>query len=150
MLLSIDRVLQLLGEGKSIDKIAQMAECNSEEVVELIENARNLLLKYEKSASRKKVILKKKDKNVNLGEDVSDLELERDIYSGAEFAAIPIQSSLIMYVAGEQSEGHTAMGIIIKDKDGKQVGKVSLLLNVYDDFAAGLAAIIKSLKNHLI
>ncbi len=147
MLLSIDRVLRLLGDGKSIDKIAQMAECNSEDVVEIIEKARMLLSKHEKNSSRKKIILKKRQKVAGDEVGEAELELEREIHAGSEFSVIPVQSSLTMYVAGrEDEEGNTALGIEINDRAGQRVGKVSLALNLSDEFSAGLAAIIKALK----
>ena len=59
MLLSIDRVLQLVSEGKTIEKIAELAECNSADVVNLIEDARELINRHEKASGRKKVIIKK-------------------------------------------------------------------------------------------
>lgn len=55
MLLSIDRVLQLLSEGKTLDKIAEMASCETEDVTEIVEQARRILSKYEKQNSRKKL-----------------------------------------------------------------------------------------------
>jgi hypothetical protein len=60
MLLSIDRVLQLISEGKSIEKIAELAECETAEVVDIIQSARELLQKHEKVSIKRKVILKKK------------------------------------------------------------------------------------------
>jgi len=43
MLLSIDRVLQLLAEGKTTQKIAEIAGVGVEDVVRIIEEARALL-----------------------------------------------------------------------------------------------------------
>jgi len=63
MLLSIDRVLQLLTEGKSVDKISELAKCDEKDVLVVIGEARNLLNKYEKPIARKKIILKKKIDN---------------------------------------------------------------------------------------
>jgi hypothetical protein len=37
MLLSIDRVLQLIAEGKNIEKIAELADCDAADVAVLIE-----------------------------------------------------------------------------------------------------------------
>ena len=48
MLLSIDRVLQLLSEGKSIEKIAELAEGEIDDVIGIIDEARKLINKHEK------------------------------------------------------------------------------------------------------
>ena len=60
MLLSIDRILQLISEGKNIEKIAELAECDISEVVDIIQEARELLLKHEKAFAKRKIILKKR------------------------------------------------------------------------------------------
>jgi len=147
MLLSIDRVLQLLGDGKSLEKIAEMADCETKDVIELVEKARTLLSKYEKNASRRKLIIKKKSRTQDSVESSYEPDTERDIFAGAELSVIPVQSSLVMYVSGVSDESNkSGIGIVITDRDGKQIGKVSLAVPASDDFSACLAAVKKSLK----
>ncbi len=146
MLLSIDRVLQLLGEGKSIDKIAEMAKCDAGDVVSLVDNARSLLSKYEKNASKRKIIIKKKNNLTEDNVEMTDIEKQRDIFSGAELSVIPVQSSLTMYVAALIADNKTGIGIVINDRDGKQVGKVSASLPAMDEISSGLSSIIRALR----
>jgi ribonuclease HI len=148
MLLSIDRVLQLIGEGKSIDRIAELAECDLSDVKTLIEEARELLIKHEKNFSRKKIIFKKK-KTENIDQD-TDIEKNyiKEILAGAELAAIPVNTPLTMYSGGISSgnPGHAGIGIVIFDNEDRQVGKVSDYIGQRTNITAEYTAFLRSLK----
>jgi len=127
MLLSIDRVLQLIAEGKNIEKIAELADCNASDVAVLIEEARELLSKHEKTFSKRKIILKKKKPENSDNNTSSEQIYIKEILNGAELAAIPVNTPLTMNVGGVSSgnPGHAGIGIIIFDQEDRQVGKVS-------------------------
>lgn len=148
MLLSIDRVLQLVTEGKTLDKIAELAECDSADVVNLIEEARELLSKYDKTVSKRKVVLKKK-KNINTDNNTAaDQNYIKEILSGAELNAIPVNTPLTMNIAGISSgnPGHAGIGIIIYDQRDRQVGKVSEYIGRRTVSSAEHVALIRALK----
>lgn len=148
MLLSIDRVLQLLTEGKSVDKISELAKCDEKDVLVVIGEARNLLNKYEKPIARKKIILKKKiDKND------SSLSLEEEseakkIFEGAELGAIPLNSLLIFNTAAFISKDakEAAIGIQILDENNHQIGKVSFGIGRNDFNKASYYSIMRALR----
>ncbi|MCP4132902.1 MAG: reverse transcriptase-like protein [bacterium] len=140
MLLSIDKVLQLLAEEKSVEKIAQMANCENEDVVKIINDARGILVKYEKPRVKKKIIIKKSvDPANNQGENPdADQGKDDDIFRGAELSAVPLGSTLTIYTDGvaEDKPGPAGIGIVIHDKEGVQVGKVSYYLgNKFTEYA---------------
>ena len=148
MLLSIDRVLQLLGEGKSLDRISELANCDVGDVVTLIEEARELIHKHEKVSGRRKVIIKKK-KNADDNElSAADTEVSNEVMAGAELAAIPVNSSLTMYINGvsDGNPGNAGIGIVIFDHENRQVGKVCDFIGRRTDAAAEYVALIRALK----
>ncbi len=148
MLLSIDRVLQLVSEGKTIEKIAELAECDSADVVNLIEEARDLLAKHEKNISKRKVVLKKKT-TVNTDNNIiSDQNYIKEILSGAELNAIPVNAQLTMNIAGISTgnPGHAGIGIVIFDQQDRQVGKVSEYIGKRTTFIAERFVLIRALK----
>ena len=101
MLLSIDRVLQLLGEGKSLEKIAELSNADVTDVQNVITEARDLLNSTEKAKARKKIIIKKKDLPGSDGpETPEDRTGEEEIFEGAELSAVPLGSSLVIYTDG--------------------------------------------------
>lgn len=129
MLLSIDRVLQLISEGKNIEKIAELAECDKTDVIALIEEARVLLSKHEKDFSKRKIIIKKKVHDNQEKDSIGDLNYIKEILNGAELAAIPVNTPLTMnvgaYSGGTHGPNHSGIGIVIFDQEDRQVGKVS-------------------------
>ena len=149
MLLSIDRVLQLLAEGKSLQKIAELADCGAGDVAHVIEEARALLQKHEKPLARKKIIIKKGQTDT---EGVNDLNTEeegsRDIFNGAELSAVPVDSSLVIYTGGASNgnPGPSGIGIVIHDQESRQVGKVSDYIGKKTVDYAEYIAIIRALK----
>jgi ribonuclease HI len=149
MLLSIDRVLQLLAEGKSVERIAELSQLRIEDVRSIIENARKLLLEYNKAQAKKKIIIKKVDEFP--GEyppsPESDLEMA-EIFAGAELTAVPLASSLTMYVDGASrgNPGPAGIGIVINDRDGRQVGKVSDYIGRRTNNFAEYTALIRALQ----
>jgi len=145
MLLSIDRVLQLLAEGKTIDKISELASCEINDVIGVIEEARLILGKYEKQLSRKKIILKKK--NTPGAEDPDDSEIKL-ILAGAELSAVPVSSQLSIYIAGYTNHEtlESGIGIIIYDKENRQVGKISTYLGRQENKYVPFVAIIRAMK----
>ncbi len=148
MLLSIDRVLQLLAEGKSLEKISELADCETADVVNLIEEARELIHRHEKATGRRKVIIKKKKGSGDNGLSSPDDEVSREVMSGAELAAIPVNSSLTMYINGisDADTGNAGIGIVIFDHENRQVGKVSDYIGRRSDAAAEYVALIRALK----
>lgn len=143
MLLSIDRVLQLISEGKSLDKISELAATDVESVVEVIDEARALLLKYEKENVKKKVKLK----NKNDPATVDKLSNEKSIFEGSEFTAIPYNSTLIIDAEAYtlNKNDHSGIGIIIYDKESNQVGKISVYNGRRRELVAELSAVERAL-----
>lgn len=148
MLLSIDRVLQLLAEGKSIERISELADCESADVVALIEEARELIHRHEKVSGRRKVIIKKKKSSGDDNISTEDDEVSREVMSGAELAAIPVNSSLTMYINGasDGESGNAGIGIVIFDHENRQVGKVCDYIGRRSENAAEYVALIRALK----
>ncbi|OHD70068.1 MAG: hypothetical protein A2W19_04540 [Spirochaetes bacterium RBG_16_49_21] len=150
MLLSIDRVLQLLAEGKSLDKIAELAHCSVTNVVEVIEEAREIINRHEKPAARKKIIIKR-SADTDGADDPGvppDDEASGNIFTGAELSTIPLNSSLTMYIDGASSgnPGPAGIGILIVDQDGRQVGKISAYIGKRTNNFAEYTALIRALK----
>ncbi|HOD15722.1 MAG TPA: ribonuclease HI family protein [Spirochaetota bacterium] len=150
MLMSIDRVLKLIEEGKSLEKIAEMANCHVEDVVGVIEEARTLINKHDKQVVRKKVILKKNADNPDVEVDAEDMggDERAAIFDGAELSTIPLGSSLTMYVDGASSgnPGPAGIGILIYDHDDRQVAKVSSYIGRRTNNFAEYSALIRALK----
>ena len=145
MLLSIDRVLQLLSEGKSVEKISELASCEVEDVLNIIKEARELLARYEKPASKKKIIIKKKKDEQTSATDDDDI---KRLLAGAELSAVPMSSQLTFYVAGESAARtkHAGIGIVINDREDRQVGKVSMYIGKADLNSAIYIGIIRALR----
>lgn len=131
MLLSIDKVLQLLAEGKDVAKIEELSGAGYDDIVTLIEEARVLLAKHEHERSRKKLILKRKIqvptgsdriKNDDSGEDLPSF------LGGAELSAVPVEDLLVINIAAVERGGITGIALIIHDKEDRQVGKLSYCL----------------------
>lgn len=149
MLLSIDRVLTLIEDGKSLEKIAELAKCQVEDVVGVIEVARTLLNKYDKQVVRKKVILKKTAEHGEGSEaDESAGDERAAIFDGAELSTIPMGSYLTMYIDGASSgnPGPAGIGIVILDHDNRQVAKVSSYIGRRTNNFAEYSALIRALK----
>ncbi len=148
MLLSIDRVLQLIAEGKNIEKIAELADCDAADVAVLIEEARELLSKHEKTFSKRKVIIKKKSsENTDNGSSTEQIYI-KEILNGAELAAIPVNTPLSMNVGAVSNgnPGHAGIGIIIFDQEDRQVGKVSDYIGKRTVPSAEQISFIRALK----
>ncbi|HQO39049.1 MAG TPA: reverse transcriptase-like protein [Spirochaetota bacterium] len=148
MLLSIDRVLQLLAEGKSIEKISELADCGTADVVSLIEEARELIHRHEKASGRRKLIIKNKKSADQKGPVSADDEVSHEVMSGTELAAIPVSASLTMYIHGmsDPESGNAGIGIVIFDHENRQVGKVSDFVGRRSEAAAEYVALIRALK----
>ncbi len=148
MLLSIDKVLQLLSEGKDITKIAELADTAEDEVVKIIEDARSIVNKYDRARSRKKVIIKRPDKDTERGSPGDEVDITSEIFEGAELTAVPWESALTIYTDGASrgNPGPSGIGIVIYDKDDRQVGKVSLYLGKKTNNQAEYEALIRALK----
>ncbi len=145
MLLSIDRVLQLLAEGKSLEKISQMASCTPDDVAEIVEKGRKILAKYEKQGTRKKIILKKKEfeRREFAEEDETSL-----IFSGSELSAVPVDSVLTICLAAfhDQEKKTSGFGITIHDKEDRQVGKVSYFCGQCSESIALYRSVLRAVK----
>ncbi len=152
MLLSIDRVLKLLAEGKTLEKIAELAGCGVSDVVDVIEEAIALLNKLEKHSARRKIIIRKSTSE----DEVSDGDSaapggateESILFEGADLTTIPMNSSLMMYTDGASSgnPGPSGIGIVILDHDGRQVGKVSSYIGRRTNNYAEYSALLRALK----
>jgi ribonuclease HI len=148
MLLSIDRVLKLLAEGKSLDKIAELAHCSAPDVVGVIEDAREIINRHEKPMARKKIIIKKAAGPSNGEDRTEDDDPSPDVFTGAELTTVPLNSSLTIYVDGASSgnPGPAGIGIVIEDHDGRQVGKISAYIGRRTNNFAEYTALIRALK----
>ncbi len=150
MLLSIDRVLKLLAEGKSLEKIAELAHCEVKDVTEIIEEAIKIIDRHEKPIARKKVIIKKsaEDHGDNPGDNPGESLSEGVLFDGAELSTIPLNSTLTMYIDGASSgnPGPAGIGIVIFDQDGRQVGKISSYIGKRTNNFAEYTALIRALK----
>jgi len=158
MLLSIDRVMQLLSEGKSVEKIAELSDVREKDVCDVISKARKLLQDQEGSRSKKKIIIRKKGSEVK-DTAVSDFEVSSDkevtgddetkeVFEGAELSAVPLGSYLLMYTDGASSgnPGDAGIGILINDKENRTVGKVSCYVGVNTNNFAEYTALIRALE----
>lgn len=149
MLLSIDRVLQLLAEGKSIEKISELAHCEPGDVSEVIEEARQILHKYERAYSKKKIIIRKKNNNEADSKMDNKTQLNvAEFLQGAELSAVPLGSNLTFYTDGasQGNPGPAGIGIVIYDKEDRQVGKVSAYIGKGTNNFAEYSAMIRALK----
>jgi ribonuclease HI len=150
MLLSIDRVLKLLAEGKSLQKIAELAHCDIKDVKDVIDEAINIINRHEKPMGRKKIIIKKSpnEHDDDPGENPDISSSESVLFEGAELSTIPLNSSLTMYVDGASSgnPGPAGIGIVIFDQDGRQVGKISSYIGSRTNNFAEYTALVRALK----
>lgn len=148
MLLSIDRVLKMLAEGKSLDKIADLASCEIKDVVDVIEEAIAVINKHEKQIAHKKIIIKKGDEQREPADDGAPQTIESQLFEGAELSTVPLDSSLTMYVDGASSgnPGPAGIGIVIFDQDGRQIGKLSDYIGTRTNNYAEYTALIRALK----
>lgn len=147
MLLSIDRILQLLSEGKSIEKIAELAGCDTSEVVDIIQRARELLLKHENVLAKRKIILKKKNppKDEN---NIDEQNYLKEILSGAELSVIPVNAVITMHIGAvsNKNQPDAGIGIIILDQEDRQVGKVSDYIGKRSILNAERKALLRAVK----
>ena len=133
MLLSIDRVLQLLAEGKDVVKISELSGASPDDIANVIEDARSLLARHEKEKSRKKVIIKKKVHSVNDVSRIDNGSADADdslpsFLEGAELSAVPVEDTLVINIAAVERGGICGIAIIIHDNADRQVGKLSYYL----------------------
>ncbi len=149
MLLNIDRTLQLLSEGKPVEKIAELAECSVSDVTDIIQEARRLLAIHEKPLSRKKVILKKGHTKTESADSSDEIDpLLAEIFDGSELSAIPYASTLTIYTDGASkgNPGESGIGIVIFDDDQRQVGRVSSYIGTATNNIAEYTAVVRALK----
>jgi len=147
MLLSIDRVLQLLAEGKSIEKIAELANVDSNDVLAIIEEARKIVNQFDKQKSKSKIIIKKKN-NINTQIPMEMKETDEELFDGFEvLSTIPTESVLTMYVDGESkgNPGPAGIGIVIYNNDDQFVGKVSSYIGKKTNNQAEYVALIRAM-----
>jgi ribonuclease HI len=147
MLLSIDRVLQLLAEGKSIEKIAELANVDSSDVLAIIEEARKIVNQFDKQKSKSKIIIKKKN-NINTQIPMEMKETDEELFDGFEvLSTIPTESVLTMYVDGASkgNPGPAGIGIVIYNNDDQFVGKVSSYIGKKTNNQAEYVALIRAM-----
>lgn len=149
MLLSIDRVLQLLAEGKSIEKIAELANVDSNDVLAIVEEARKIVNQFDKQKSKSKIIIKKKNKiKTQIPMETKEKEIESEIFDGFEVVStIPTESVLTMYVDGASkgNPGPAGIGIVIYNNDDQFVGKVSSYIGKKTNNQAEYVALIRAM-----
>lgn len=121
MLLSIDKVLLLLSEGKTIDKIAEMAESDSKSVIDLVHEARMIVMKARPELARKKVRLKaKKIDTFSVEERIT----EEELLQHADMTVVPVEQPFVIYAAVvSENEGHR-YALLFLDNEGKQFGRL--------------------------
>jgi ribonuclease HI len=153
MLLSVDRVLQLLAEGKSIQKIAELSGVDPEDVRAVIDEARRLLDAFDRGKARKKIIIKKKASPEGEIGAAGGPQEEGDVdtfaaFEGAELSAVPLGSSLVIYTDGASrgNPGPAGIGIVIYDSDNRQVGKVCASIGVQTNNYAEYTALVRALQ----
>ena len=147
MLLSIDRVLQLLAEGKSIEKIAELANVDSNDVLAIVEEARKIVNQFDKQKSKSKIIIKKKN-NINTQIPMEMKETDEELFDGFEvLSTIPTESVLTMYVDGASkgNPGPAGIGIVIYNNDDQFVGKVSSYIGKKTNNQAEYIALIRAM-----
>jgi ribonuclease HI len=149
MLLSIDKVLHLLTEGKDVAKIAELADLESEDVIALLEEARTLLAKHEREKSRRKIIIRKKSHTESDSPRNYHEEPEDDLPSflgGAELSAVPVEDLLIINIAAVERSGVTGVALVIHDSSDHQVGKLSYCLRRVPARRALIRAAVRSFE----
>ncbi len=147
MLLSIDRVLQLLAEGKSLEKIAELSDVDVSEIQSVIEEARKIILEYDKQRAKSKIIVKKKS-SITQDKDESE-RVSENIFDGLEvLSTIPTESVLTMYIDGASkgNPGHAGIGIVIYDGDDRLVGKVSAYIGKKTNNQAEYTALLRAIQ----
>lgn len=140
MLLSVDKVLSLLAEGKSIEKISQMADVDESDVIAFINDARDIVIKNNPVKARKKIKLKKKVQQNSLQEGLYNTE---ELFKGADLSVIPLESTLLFNVAVTYVNNANTVGIIISDSEDRQVGKIVYRENKKNTRVALLLAMIR-------
>ncbi|MEW6526765.1 MAG: ribonuclease HI family protein [Spirochaetota bacterium] len=146
MLLSIDRVLQLLAEGKSLEKIAELSDVDVSEIQSVIEEARKIILEYDKQRAKSKIIVKKKSSTT---ENKDQAEVADNIFDGLEIlSTIPTESVLTMYIDGASkgNPGPAGIGIVIYDADDRLVGKVSTYIGKKTNNQAEYTALLRAIQ----
>jgi hypothetical protein len=132
MLLSIDKVLQLLSEGKDIEKIASLSGVKTSDVVAVIDDARTLLHKHEKEKSKKKIVIRKKSSSsddsarINVNE-THDSE-KPPFLEGIELTAVPLEDAMIAHIAAVEKDDYCGISLIICDSSERQLGKTGWCL----------------------
>lgn len=143
MLLSIDRVLLLLSEGKNVEKIAELAETDINEVVSLIHEARTIVMRARPELARKKVRLKTKKISNSTDEKRS---IEDELLLHAEFSVVPVEQPFVIYIAViAENEGHR-YSLLLLDDEGKQFGKLVEFSVLKSDDAAWLQAVSHGIR----
>jgi len=141
--------LQLLAEGKSIEKIAELANVDSNDVLAIIEEARKIVNQFDKQKSKSKIIIKKKNKiKTQIPMETKEKEIESEIFDGFEVVStIPTESVLTMYVDGASkgNPGPAGIGIVIYNNDDQFVGKVSSYIGKKTNNQAEYVALIRAM-----
>lgn len=147
MLLNIERVLRMLAEGKSVEKIAETAKVEAGEVRAIIEDALKIVLDHDKTRAKKKFTIKKNSSAKDYPAAVQE-KGDDDILAGADITVVPIDSMLTIYTDGASSgnPGHSGIGLVIFDNNDRQVGKVSQYIGVQTNNFAEYTAVIKALQ----
>ncbi|MCX8122666.1 MAG: ribonuclease HI family protein [Spirochaetes bacterium] len=147
MLLSIDRVLQLLAEGKTLEKIAELSNMDVSEIQSIIEEARKIILEYDKQRAKSKIIVKKKS---SVTQEKNNINPPGDnIFDGLEvLSTIPTESVLTMYIDGASkgNPGPAGIGIVIYDGDDRLVGKVSAYIGKKTNNQAEYTALLRAIE----
>jgi ribonuclease HI len=150
MLLSINKVLQMLAEGKSSEKISEIAGCAPEDIYMVIDRARNLLAKYEKEESRRKIIIRKKNPEYNeeFQNDDYGLSQIKNMFQSIELAPIPFSDILIVDCSSfsDDRTGESGIALILYGRDSLQVGKLAGTIRNKNKKVIPLISILRALK----
>ncbi len=146
MLLNVERVLKMLAEGKSAEKIAETAGVDAGDVHAIIGEALKIVMDHDKARARRKFTLKKSSSGKDYG--ATRETAEDDVFDGADLTVVPIDSVLTIYTDGASSgnPGPAGIGLVIFDNNDRQVGKVSQYIGVQTNNFAEYTAVIKALR----
>ncbi len=139
--MNIDRVLQLLSEGKDINKIAEMSSVDPSTVSSMIITARQIVNEKNSSLARKKYIIKKRT-----SETVSENDEVTNLLKNSELSVIPVEDTLIFYIAIVKTDDVFSGGVNIQDKQNTFVGKMSFPLTEKKEDLAFFELLINVLK----
>lgn len=147
MMLSIDRVLQLLAEGKSLEKISEFAGSTVPDVTALIQHARELINKNCREESRRKILIRKRYSDLPpAGYSEDEFAGLKKNFDWVELSAVPVSDILVIHASSACTGGFgdSTIGIAMYDRNDTQVGKLFTYVGKKLRFAASLVSILRA------